>query len=76
MKKEKYMKILQGVRMNKCPIRIYLGEQDFGIFEYDDKSKSYQGEFGNIKLDKLIKCLNGEQELDFVKVECADEMEL
>lgn len=76
MKNEKYTKILQGILTKKCNVKLFIEGQDFGIFKYNDENEIYQGEFGYITLDKLIKCLSGDKAFDFVKVEYADEMEL
>lgn len=76
MKNEKYTKILQGILTKKSDVKLYIDGQDFGIFKYNAKNEIYQGKFGYITLEKLIKCLSGDQALEFIKVDYAKEMEI
>ena len=50
-------------------IKVYIDNDDFGVYKFDYQKQRYQGEIGYITLDKAIKCVNGDIDLDHIRIE-------
>jgi len=66
--KKKNENLLKLLKEHK-PIRIFVLESDFGIFDYDPSKEIYQGQFGYISIRALYKSLNGSEELNHLRIE-------
>lgn len=56
MKNGKDLELLKKLE-NKEPLRIYYDGEDFGVYEYNSKKKVYQGEFGCIHMENMLRAI-------------------
>jgi len=42
---------------NKKPIRLIYGGEDFGIFEYNETTKRYEGKIGHLTKETLLRAI-------------------
>lgn len=63
------MKNLQEAIKNKEPIKVYLDNEYYDIFEYNEEKNIYQGQFGYMDLDTISKILLNRKEVDHIKIE-------
>lgn len=63
--KENLMKLLK----DRKPIRLFLLDSDFGIFDYDPKYQVYRGLFGCVPIEALYKSIQGYEEYNHLRIE-------
>lgn len=57
----------------KKPIRVYLLGEDFGVYRYNEHKKRYEGGIGYLELNTIIRCINGDDDLDHLEIEEVNE---
>lgn len=49
------------------PIRVYIENEDFGIYEWNEKKQRYEGFIGNLTIDNIKQIFEGI--IDHIKIE-------
>lgn len=63
------MKNLQEVIKNKEPIKVYLENDYYDTFYYNEKENIYQGQFGKMDMDTISKVLLNREKVNHIKIE-------
>ena len=63
------MKNLQEAIKNREPIEVYLDNEHYDTFYYNEKENIYQGEFGFMPMDTVTKVLLRKEEVNHIKTE-------
>lgn len=63
------MKNLQEVIENRKPIKIYLDDDYYDTFYYNEDKNIYQGNFGYITMEVLMKAVFKKKGYEFLKIE-------
>lgn len=63
------MKNLQEVINNREPIKVYLDNEHYDTFYYNEKDNIYQGEFGFMPMDTITKVLLNRKKVNHIKIE-------
>lgn len=60
---ENYTKLLQAKT-----IKVWCEDTFLGTYFYDPKKKRYQGEFGYLPIEAVIKCLHGDESYNHLRI--------
>ena len=63
------MKNLQEVINNREPIKVYLDNEHYDTFYYNEQENIYQGEFGFMSMDTITKVLLNRKKTNHIKIE-------
>lgn len=64
MMNEKFIK-----QLPEKNIKVWLEDEYLGIYSYNPEKKRYQGEFGYLSIEAVIKCLKGSEEYNHLRIE-------
>jgi len=64
MKREYLMTLIKELKN----IQVYIDGENFGVYKYDFKNKRYQGVIGYLEIESVIRCINGDAELNFIEI--------
>ncbi len=56
MKNEKDLELLKKLE-NREPLRIFYGDDDFGVYKYDSEKKAYQGVIGFFDIKTMLRAI-------------------
>lgn len=65
------MNTLQVAIKNKKPIKVYILGDYYDTMSYNEKLNRYEGDYGNIPMEKIPKIMAGVKEYDHLKLEAA-----
>jgi len=54
------------------PIKVYIGNEDFGIYKYVPERNRYEGFIGCLDLNMVIQIINKNPEVSHLRIEMVD----
>lgn len=65
MKNEEYLELATRLQKRQ-DFRIIYGEEDFGIYKFNEEKNRYEGEIGYLPIENMVRIIKGSN--DFIKI--------